>query len=230
MGDQKHSVKFGLFRGASIYDERKALLMRLVNTSGIRRAAVYGCLAILICLNSGCGTSSEASSTAIHGQRPAGLEVTGLHPVTSRRPSHTGTVRRFPPSTPRPYPGTPRPNGIIARSKASDTKVSASAVLSPPISVPRFPGGGYRNLTVSYRVEYRSGLRPAGVHVLARTSGNPSPVGGSERIGSEGVQTGQMQLPFSLHDTGRVEIEVFAESSFGTPVGVGRTYIAAGQK
>ena len=128
------------------------------------------------------------------------------------------------------YSGPPRQNGIIARSRASDTKVSASAVLSAPIADPRLPAGAYRELSVSYRVEYRSGLRPAGVNILARTANNPAPVGGSAPLGSGDVQTGQKEVPFSPRETGRIEIEVFAYSHFNTTLGMGRTFIAARQK
>jgi hypothetical protein len=93
------------------------------------------------------------------------------------------------------------------------------------------PGRAYRVLTVSYRVEYRSGLRPVGVTILAHPQNVPSAhMSGYDPLGSGDVQTGQKQIPFFLHATGRIEIEVFADSRFNTTLGVGHTFIAARQK
>ena len=136
----------------------------------------------------------------------------------------------LPPTSRPPYPGAVRPNGIIARSKASDTKVSAiSGVLSSPKPIPRLPSHTYRTLTVSYRVEYRSGLRPVGVDIVARSQDVPSPEGGhAPLLGSGDVQTGRKTILFGGRKEGRIKIEVFADSRFGTTLGVGRTFIADG--
>jgi hypothetical protein len=118
----------------------------------------------------------------------------------------------------------PRPGGVIASTEASDTRVSARAILE------RIPGGTVVPtegkppwiLKVSYRVEYRSGLRPVGVSVLTRQESNPTRGSGSDRLGPGAVNTGMVRMALPVAE-GPIYVEVFADSRFDTTLGVGRT-------
>ena len=121
----------------------------------------------------------------------------------------------------------PRPGGVIARSEASDTRVTATATLE------RVPGGAVVPtsgkppfvLTVSYRVEHRSGLHPVGVSVVGKRKGISVRTGGNRRLGPGPVNTGTMKIPLAFAK-GPIYIEVFANSRFDTTLGVGRTTVA----
>jgi hypothetical protein len=191
-----------------------------------RGATVTGCVAVLICGIAGCGSDSEPGSTATNVQRNAGQleqpkDVKGPQPTGASLTHQTTSHREG-------YSGPPRPNGIIAKTEASHTQVSASAVISAPKAAPQLPAGAYRVLTVSYKTEYRSGLRPVGIRILARTHNYPAPMGGSVQLGPEDVQSGEKKAPFSPNATGPIEIEVFAYTRFGTSVGATKFSIPSG--
>jgi hypothetical protein len=116
------------------------------------------------------------------------------------------------------YSGRRRPNGIIARTKASDTKVSLSAAIASPTS-----------MNVAYKVKYRSGPRPVGISILARRQGLRSPTVGFVSLGTGDTQSGTKN---SLLPAGseRIEITACHYSRWDTPLGFGQTSLSRSLK
>jgi hypothetical protein len=102
--------------------------------------------------------------------------------------------------------------GTMAKSLASVSNVKASAVLEPGSGNPPWV------LKVNYRVEYRSGIRPAAVRVLVERKGYPVRSGGAQQLQPGKVSNGTINIPLA---TGRrpVQVKVRPYTRFGTPVG-----------
>jgi hypothetical protein len=194
----------------------------------VRRATVMGCMAVFASGLAGCGDGSGAHSTSLG----VGGETTRPEQQQAEEPPESGVDQSSPSQTTTQETGRSnlaRLHRIEARSKASDTAVSASAVLSAPKPIPKIPKYSYRKLKVSYRIEYQSGLRPVEVEIQARTPHSPARMAGKESLGPGDVHTGEKTLPFPAPN-GPVEVEVILYSRLGTSLGNKNIVVMARQR
>jgi hypothetical protein len=185
-----------------------------------------GCVVVASIVGiAGCGGDSGSSASTSAKTTPQATPqaaTTGEREAVDTGSTEQTTTTSETASPAKGYSGPPRPNGIIAQTEASETKVSATATVSKPIPAPQLPSGSYRMLTVHFKTEYRSGIRPIAVRIAAGPPKIFARVGGVTPIDpQEDIQSGVKKTQIAGHAGEPVDIAV--EAITGHALSVGKT-------